>query len=201
MKQEYKIGGITFKSKKDIIIHTRNVVNNIYNKKRAVEDSNFLFALLRESTKDLTNLDSVFVDYDKKYNKNLCIFLKYKNGTVDDFSYYKCIENLKQIGNPYNFKFNFGKYKGQLLSNIFKFDFNYIQWILDTFETKEGKTNFKELIMNYMDYELKEIASPKEKEPKDIIIQLTIELQSAISVENFEKAALLRDKILELQNK
>ena len=132
---KYTINGKGFKAKSGITEYTNTLLKSC-NGDIVGDDFKFFKELLgyHPNKLKLSRLSNIVSMYsgDSHWGNNICLWLRYDNGQVEDASLTKCIANVPvtPIYGVYEFIFDFGKYKGWSAQQVMDIDPNYIDWVI-----------------------------------------------------------------------
>lgn len=132
--RETIINGRVFYLVREVTYHTKELLNrNAHKDIISGDDLDFIFDLIMNNYPNPRSkrLDIATAFFVKKIRGSNWLFALDTNGNEHDISYAKAIKNLK-----WNYivgkikEFNFGKHKGELITDVVKNDIQYINWML-----------------------------------------------------------------------
>jgi len=138
----YVINGERFDSKQKIKERIRNISEK-YNDYEPIkeDDKIFLIEILKyhpEFEEKMQGMTDMVFSTSNYYNgRNRCMFILYgepedelEDRPMDDISWTICLSNIPvSCKIKTQFKFNFGKYKGKTIQEVYKLDQKYLKWI------------------------------------------------------------------------
>jgi uncharacterized protein (DUF3820 family) len=143
--KETIIKGIKFNSKKEVFAYAKEIMKKYVNTTISGDDLDFMWELIimnypNPEVKNLYCANKICVKPSHVYGQDsLWVWVIDNSGNEHDVSLHKSIDNLKweeiEIENDYLY---FGKYKGKTVSEVIKFDLEYLQWLLEQNWLNEG---------------------------------------------------------------